>query len=140
MKKEVINGITIEMYEDIDELPILNYNSYNEYALLDYEIGSTIQDIAKRFEKLDRFLGAEKIPEAIQERKNLHFLFHNMLSGVNYPSLQFACFIHSVNGKKLHDLRQESLQVILDNLSKKGLSIGSVFTLLKGLKKKLQSN
>lgn len=140
MRIEEINGIKLELYEDIDELPIKNYNAYNEYSLLEHEIGSSLGDINTRFEKLDKFLSKGKLEDAIQERKNLQFLFNNLFDGVYYPSLQFACFIHSVNGEPYNDLRAEKLEELINKLSDSGLTVGRVKKVLGIIKKKLMLN
>lgn len=140
MRTETINGIVLELYEDIDELPIINYNAYNEYSLLDHEIGSSITDITKRFEKLDTFLAKGKLSEAIQERKNLQFLFNNIYTGVDYPSMQFACFIHSINGERFTDLRVERIEALIKELSDQAVSIGFVKKVLNNIKKKFTLN
>lgn len=128
------------MYESIDELPINLYNRVNEYALLDYEIGHNISHVNNHFKKLDQFLTSKKIDEAIQERTNLHQNLWNMINKINFPSLQFACFIHSVNGKQVTDYSQEGLTRLLDKLSKKGLTQGMVKGTTEDLKKKSTQN
>jgi len=140
MKEIKLKGTTVELYDNIEDLPIRNYNLLNEYALLDYEIGSTLQDIDKRFQRMDTFLVNSKLPEAIQERKNLHQTFWNAMNGTNFPALQFGCMISSVNGKPVTDYTKEGIERLINELSDKGLKQGIVKEATSEVKKKSGSN
>ncbi len=138
MRETKIGGKAVRLYDNIDELPIKNYNLMNEYALLDYEIGSTMMDIDKKFKRLDTFLVNKKIPEAIQERKNLHQTFFHAFNGTNFPALQFGCFIFSIDGKKVDDYSQENITKMLNGLG--ALTQGMVKSFTTDIKKKSVKN
>jgi hypothetical protein len=136
MKEIKLKGTKITLYDSIEDLPVKNYNLFNEYSLQDNQIGSTMQDVTVRFEKFDKFLMAKDFDSLLQERKNLQQTFYNMIGKVNFPSLQFACLIHSINGKRIFDYSQENLQKEIDKLSDLGLTQKTVRTEGSSLKKK----
>jgi len=134
MKEIKVNRDVLVLYDNTDELPIKNYNLMNQYSLLDYEIGQTLDDVNRHFAKMDALLGAGKMDEAIQARKNLHQTFWNMINGTNFPVLQFGCFVKSVNGEEMTDYSKENIEKVIGNI--KGLSIGVVKETIDQLKKK----
>ena len=128
----------IKLYDNIDELPIKNYNLVNQYALIDYEIGHTLEDVNKHFGKMDTFMSSQKWDEAVQARKNLHQTFWNMINGTNFPALQFGCFIQSIDGKVIEDYSKEGIEGLYNKLD--GLDMGTVKSTLAELKKKSKRN
>lgn len=136
MKDVKIGNSKVVMYNDIDELPIKNYNMFNEYGLLENHIGSDLSGTEMHFQNLDKLLAHNKVKEAIQERKNLHQNFWNIFQHTSFPSLQFACFIYSINGVRIFDYSQENLKKIIEDLSDKGLLKGFIDKIVDGLKKK----
>lgn len=131
-----IPGCEIKLYEDIDEMPVMVYNLFNEYSLKDHNIGSDIEAINRHFERLDFFLARKKTGDAIQERKNMQQTYWNIFNGINFPSLQFACLVHSINGKKVDDYSETGLLELLNSLSKKGLTQKMVRENIEESKKK----
>lgn len=45
MKKVTLQGHKIEIYDSIDELPIVRFQIYNKYLLLDCGIGSDMESV-----------------------------------------------------------------------------------------------
>lgn len=136
MKDVKIGNSKVVMYNDIDELPIKNYILFNEYGLMENDIGSDLAGVEMHFQNLDKFLAHNKLPEAIQERKNMHQNFWNIFQGTSFPSLQFSCFIYSINGVRVFDYSQENLNKIIDQLSDQGLLKGFVDKVVDLVKKK----
>lgn len=134
---EVTHGnLNIKRYEDIDEMPVRNFFTLNDYALLGIEIGSSPDDINKKFNKLLMFLGEGKLPESLQEAKNMYQAFWNVQNHIHFPSMQYVCWIHSVDGVALTDLSHTNLSRIVKQLADNGLTIGTINDLVEELKKK----
>lgn len=136
----VFTTATIKLWEDIDEAPVDNYNLMNEYSMLDMEIGDSPEAGFKRLERMSMFFAHKKYAEAEQEHRNLYQTFHNMATRVNFKSLQFAVMIHSIDDVEIKDYSQNNLQVIVSDLSKKGLTMGMVKEAIDSIKKKLLHN
>jgi hypothetical protein len=136
MIKEKIGKITVERYSDIDELIIENYNLFNEYALIDSEIGHDLDSIEKHFSKIDLFISKKDFEKATQARKNQHQNFFHLLQHNNFPALQWASLLKSIDGVDIEDHSIENLKAILERLSKAGLTQGKVKADVDSAKKK----
>lgn len=135
---EVSKNYKVTLYESGDEMPMDLYFLASQYSLLDYEAGSTPQDVLRKFERMDAFLKAGKTNELIQERRNLHATFFNIINIVHFPSLVFGCHIHSVNGVKLEDHSTERLIAIMQEMGKHGFRYRSLVETLENVKKKIE--
>ena len=51
MKTVKIGEYTVEIYDAIDELPMLRFHKYNKMLLVDAGIGSDLQDFDTHIEK-----------------------------------------------------------------------------------------
>lgn len=130
------NGLTVKLYESSDEMPMDLYFLSQQYGVMDIESGSDLASINKKFNKLDVYLANRQIDEAIIERKHLHQTIYNVWNKINFPSLQFGCHIHSIDGKRLEDYSDKNLLVIMERMGKAGFTYGELKSLLEDLKKK----
>ena len=55
MKTVKIGERTVEIYDAIDELPMLRFHKYNKMLLVDAGIGSYLQDFETHIEKAIRY-------------------------------------------------------------------------------------
>ena len=62
MKTVKIGEYTVEIYDAIDELPMLRFHKYNKMLLVDAGIGSDLQDFDTHIEKAMRY-ARSKTPE-----------------------------------------------------------------------------
>jgi hypothetical protein len=136
MKEHKLKSKVLHLYEHTDEMPIELYNYANEYALLDNQIGSNMEDVKRHFQNFDTFIAAKDLDALAAERKNLHKCFFNIIDHTNYQGLQFGCYIHSIDNVKVFDYSQEGLKRLLANLSRDGLTVGVMKSILQELKKK----
>ena len=56
MKQMLINKKTICVYDSIDELPIVNFQKYNKYLMIDSGIGSDVDDIDTHITKIAKYI------------------------------------------------------------------------------------
>ena len=136
MIREIIGTLEVIRYDDIDELVVFNYNLFNEYGLLDAEVGSDLPAIESHFKKLDFFLARKDADQALQVRKNQHQAFYHLFNGTNFPALQWAAMLKSVGGDKIDDYSLASLTSLLRRLSDNGLTMGKVKKDVLDVKKK----
>ena len=140
MISEKIGNKTVERLDDIDELLVHNYNLFNTFALYESEDGHGMTHVLQHFQKLDFYLANKKLDEAAQARNSLNRCFNNIFQKNNFPALQWAALIHSVDGQKVHDLGVENLKRIIDELSKEGLTQAKVKADVEAAKKKSGHN
>lgn len=130
----------VKLYQDIDETPIDLYNLFNEYSLRDAEIGNSIADIDKRHTNLAVLIKKKKHEEALQTVNNLYQTYWSALNKVNHKSLCFGVMVHSVNGIEITDYSEESVKIMLSDLSKKGLTMRHVKDEVDSLKKNFKNS
>ena len=96
MKTVKIGEYTVEIYDAIDELPMLRFHKYNKMLLVDAGIGSDLQDFDTHIEKAMRY-ARSKTPE---------------LAAIE--CLAFAVLVKSIDGTPYNDLSDDGLQKVVD--------------------------
>ena len=56
MKSLLINKKIVRVYDSIDEMPIINFQKYNKYLLIDSGIGSDADDIDAHIVKIAKYI------------------------------------------------------------------------------------
>lgn len=130
--------LTVKLYESADEMPMDLYFMAGQYAMMDYEIGSSIEGVNRRFERLDTFMMQNLRDEMIQERKNMHQTFFNIITTVHFPSLQFGCHVYSINDKRVDDYSTKNLIAIMKRMGAEGFTYKNLVDTLEGIKKKMK--
>ena len=114
---------TLELYDNIDQLPIERFNKANKYWMLHDQIGSSIEDFDKNhFAKL-RLLYDNK-DKFLKELDNFRILVYNIMNEINVEHLSFGCLIFSINNREITDFSESSLKRLLNELSVCGLTQG----------------
>lgn len=136
MKAVVINNKKLLLYDSIDELPIINFQKYNKYLLIDAGIGSDVNDIDQHITKIAKYIKSDKAL-AMQELQNMRQNLYMIASNISPKYLAFAALIHSVNGKKVEDLSDDNLKALLDDI--KTVKHSWLIRILAEIKKKIQA-
>jgi len=132
---------SFKISDSIKELPIHRFSEFQKYLLQDSGIGSTIEEVYKHSEKLDIFLAANKVQEAINERANQHFNFFYMLNQISITHLTFAVFVDAIDDQPVTDHSESNLRQVCDRLGRvNGLQRQELETILEDIKKKLIPN
>lgn len=135
MKKIMLNGKVVKVYDSIDEMPIVNFQKYNKYLLIDSGIGSDVDDIDAHVVNIARFVKTGNVNKALMELQNLRQNLHMVNSEISPKYLSFAALIHSVDGKEITDLSDDNLKEVLQEL--KQLKHSFVADFIEWLKKKV---
>ena len=72
MKPVNIGKHVVELYDSIEELPVIRYHKYQKYLLVDSGIGATIEDFDKHIEKVRRYCMIGDTSNAQKELENMH--------------------------------------------------------------------
>lgn len=134
MKTITLNKHELKLYDSIDEMPIVNFQKYNKYIIVDSGLGSDVDSVDEHLVNLAKLIKTNK-DKAQQEIQNLRQTMHLIVSGISPNYLAFAALIHSIDGEKVEDLSDENLKAILDKLKKTKHSI--LIDILLKVKKKL---
>lgn len=131
-----MNGYAVELYDSIEELPMVNFQKYNKYLLIDSGIGSDVDDVDSHIVKLAKFINAGDSVNAMQELQNMRQNLYMINMEISPKYLAFAALIHSVNGKKVCDISDDGLKDILRKLT--SVKHSKILELLLEFKKKMQ--
>lgn len=137
MKSLLINKKIVRVYDSIDEMPIVNFQKYNKYLLIDSGIGSDADDIDAHIVKIAKFIKANNNKKALQELQNMRQNMYMVNSEISPKYLAFAALIHSIDGKEVNDLSDDGLKKLLQGL--KDIKHSKVIDFLLRLKKKVTS-
>lgn len=135
MKSLIVNKKVVKIYDSIDEMPIVNFQKYNKYLLIDSGIGSDADDIDTHITRVAKFIKANNNKEALQELQNMRQNMYMVNNEISPRYLAFAALIQSVDGKEISDLSDDSLKNTLDDI--KVIKHSTIVDFLAWLKKKV---
>lgn len=136
MKRLRINNKTILVYDSIDEMPIVNFQKYNKFLLIDSGIGSDVDDIDAHIVKVAKYIKASDEKKALAELQNMRQSIYMVNSEISPKYLAFAALIHSIDGKEVTDLSDDGLKTLLQDIRE--IKHSAIVDFLTWLKKKLR--
>ena len=125
----------VEMYDTIDELPIVRFNKYQKLLLIDAGIGSDITGFDQRMEKVRRYLLEGKTDKAGQEIENVRQCFFFIQESINPQNMSLAALITKVDGQECSDISDDGLKRTLEKLQ--DASVKELTAQLDAVKKKI---
>ena len=108
---------TVEMYDTIEELPIVRFHKYQKLLLIDAGVGSDIAGFDQRIEKTRRYLMDGKLEKAQQELENLRQTVFLIQSGLSPKHRAFAALVTKIDGRDCNDLSDVALAGLLETLN-----------------------
>ena len=138
MKTIIIRNKEVRLYDSIDEMPIVNFQKYNKYLLIDSGLGSDADDVDRHIIRMAKLIKAGDSKKAMQELQNMRQNMHMVNSEISPKYLAFAALVHSIDGKEITDLSDENLKAVLDQIN--SVRHSRLLDLLMRLKKKSQTN
>lgn len=114
MRKVTIGKYEVELFDSIEELPMLRFHKYNKMLLIDAGIGSDLSDFDAKIEKARIYLHSKQNDLAIIELENLRQNVYFVQSGISPKHLAFCVLVKSIDGEEKNDLSPEGLQKVLD--------------------------
>lgn len=137
MKNLLINKKVIRVYDSIDEMPIINFQKYNKYLLIDSGLGSDTDDIDAHIVRIAKLIKTNSTKKALQELQNMRMNMHMVNNEISPKYLAFAALIHSIDGQKVEDLSDDGLKKLLDDI--KEVKHSKIIEFLMWLKKKVSN-
>lgn len=134
MKEILVKHHVLKMYDSIDEMPIVNFQKYNKYVLIDSGIGSDIDSVDNHLVNLAKLIKTD-IAKAQQEIQNMRQNMHMIVSKISPKYLAFAALIYSIDDEVITDLSDDNLKAILEKL--KHVKHSVIIDFLTWVKKKL---
>lgn len=136
MREIHIGGRRIEVYEDIEQLPIERFHKYNKLMLVDSGIGSDLADFDRHLERAMRYVG-RNAKAAEQELRNLRQCVWFIQENISPRHMAFAALVKSIDGEERDDISDEALKKTMEMLGK--ATKGEVEAALDAAKKKIDS-
>lgn len=112
-----IGNHTVEMYDSIDELPIVRFHKYQKLLLIDAGIGADIASLDQRLEKMRRYLADGKTEMAQKELENLRQSVFLIQNGISPKHRSFAALVTKIDGVECTDISDDALTKITDALN-----------------------
>lgn len=107
MRKTGIGKHSIEFYDTIDEMPIVRYQKFNKYLLIDGGVGSDIQDFDTHVEKVLRFMSVKDNESANTELQNMRQNVYLIQQELSPKYLAFCCLVTRLDGKEIKDTDED---------------------------------
>ena len=108
---------TVEMYDAIEELPIVRFHKYQKLLMVDAGIGSDLTAFDQRIEKTRRFLIEGKTDEAQKELQNMRQMVWFIQNELNPKHRAFAVLVAKLDGNECKDISDDSLNKITEALN-----------------------
>lgn len=137
MKNIILNKRTIRVYDSIDEMPIINFQKYNKYLLIDSGIGSDVDDIDAHIVKIAKFMKVNNGKKALLELQNMRQNIYMVNNEISPKYLAFSALIHDIDGKEVTDLSDGNLKEMLNKI--RAIRHSTIIDFLIWLKKKITS-
>lgn len=135
MKNVQIKGMNVELYDSIEDLPIMRFHKYNKMLLVDAGVGSDLSDFDRHIEKVIRYLNSPTPNMATVELENMRQNIYFIQSEVSPRHLAFAVLVKSINGKPRNDLSDDGLQQTMSLF--KDVANSEINAHLEAVKKKI---
>lgn len=128
---------TVEMYDAIEELPIVRFHKYQKLLLVEAGIGSDLVALDQRIEKVRRYLMDNKPDKAQKELENLRQSVWMIQNSINPKHRAFAVLVAKIDGREYPDISDDSLQTIMETLN--DVSEKDMTAQLEAVKKKIDT-
>lgn len=117
MRTIKLKGKNIELYDDIEMLPIKRFHKYNKMLLIDSGVGSDLNDFDRHLANAMQWAMSKTPQNAVTELENLRQNVYFIQSNLSPKCLAFAVLVKSIDGAEQSDLSDEALQKIVDMLA-----------------------
>jgi len=134
--KTKVGSHSVEFYDSPETLPIIRYQKFNKFLMIDNEVGSSISDYDKRMQKAIKFLNSDLKPEALKELENNRQNVFNCLSEYTPRNKALVVLVKSIDGKKYHGIDSETLKEVELDLDRIGFTKKMMDEVIDEVKKK----
>lgn len=116
MRKEKLGKHNVSFYDSIEDLPVIRFNRFNKYLLLDAGIGSDLVDVDNHIEKAIAY-ARSKTPEiGVTELENLRQNIYAIQTGLSPRHMAFASLVTEIDGKPCEDLSDDGIKKVVELL------------------------
>lgn len=136
MRKEKINGHNVEIFDTIDELPIVRFQKFNKLLLIESGVGGDLTDYVRHLERLRLYAEKKDFDNLSVEFQNMQQNVNFLIEGVSPKLMAFGCLVATIDGEP-QKIDDESLKKIVEKIS--GATYKQVSDIMSETKKKIDS-
>ncbi len=129
-------SLKIEMYEELDDLPIVRKQKHDFYTMLDLAVGSSKESVAHRVSRASQYFQMEEQEAGLTELANVQLGLSMLEQGTPPDGLAFAVMVKSINGTSCDDITERGLLLTLHKLNELGLTHKKATEIIEASKKK----
>lgn len=107
-----INGKKVELFDNIEELPITRFHAFNKMLLIDAGVGSDLADWDSHLEKAIRFIRTNKPEHAEKELENVRQCVYFVQQNISPKNLAFCALVKSVDGREYNTMTTDGLMQV----------------------------
>ena len=135
MVTETIGKHKVELYDSIEDLPIVRFHKYQKYLLISSGIGDDLTAFDLRAEKIRQYIIKQQTEKALKELSNMRQCVFFVQNETEIKNKALACLVSKIDGYPFDDLSDAGLQKVIDILS--GSPRGLLTRIFMRLKKKV---
>ena len=83
----LINNHRVELFESVEDLPMIRFQKYSKYVLIDSGVGNTYEDVLKKIAKVNGYIETKDFESAKGDLKNMALSVSLVFSEMNLKSL-----------------------------------------------------
>lgn len=117
MREIELKGHKIEMYDGIDEMPVVRYHKFTQLMVLASGVGADIDAIRDKLLNIRNMMDDKENSKAKVEILNLYQTFAFIDKGIDPHSSAIACLVHSIDGEVQEDINGDALDKIAAKLN-----------------------
>ena len=106
----------ISVYDSIDELPIVRYNKYTKYMMIESGVGSDFDSVNRHVERIGGFIKNGQTQYAMIELYNLQQGIMLGLNEFNPLHYSFACLVSAIDTIPCDDITDDGLKRTLEKI------------------------
>lgn len=136
MQEIKYNGHVVELQDSIQELPFDRFIDFQRHLLAAANIGSTVEDVDIRVNRITGFLNRKESDKATIEAQNLRLTLRSAIAGLSPQMTAFAVLVESIDGNAVTDHSEAGLKRIVLQLKSTKLTWASAMKWIENVKKK----
>lgn len=110
-----LSGHNVVFYDNVEDLPVIQFHRYSKHILVEGGIGDTLQDIDRHITRIINFLNDTK--KAYQEILNLRQCLFLVASEQDVHNKATLCLVKSVDGNEWTDFSDSGLDELYNLLN-----------------------
>jgi hypothetical protein len=138
MKETRLGRHKVEVYDNIEEMPMRRFHAFNKFMLIDSGIGSTLQDFDTHLAKARAYVATKKNEQAMTELDNLRQNYFFIMEGISPKYMAFATLVARIDGKECNDLSEDGIRKVLETIA--DAPISTLNETFEGVKKKIEED